>query len=220
MPDKSREFRDRFAVCCALLAAPFALACSSGRDLPGMATDNTLSSGGQDGQSKAITCANGETRKCTKTLAQHGSVLSCYDGTETCRGSEWSQCEAGTVNLMSLPLGGLRGLLSLSQAPSSCADSNPCARRFLRFAQTQSRTPVTLLVKFTMGETHQLRWSRRSTQSRVGGLAIGANCPRTCKLRYQNRVAKPLLIVSRISIALTSLPKQLACTTSVPQASH
>lgn len=152
MPDKSREFRDRFAVWCALRAAPFALACSSGHDLPGMATSNTFSSGGQTGQSMATPCTNGETRKCTKTLAQHGSVLSCYDGTETCRGSEWSQCEAGTVNLMSLPLGGLRGFLSLSQVPTPCSDPiNPCDPTCQIYDGGDASTPVVAQVNSSTG---------------------------------------------------------------------
>ena len=153
MPDKSREFGDRFAVWCALFAAPFALACSSGHDVPGMASGNTLSSGGRDGQSTAIACTDGETRKCTKTLARHGSVLSCYDGTETCSGSEWSQCEAGTVNLMSLPLGGLRGFLSLSQAPSPCSDSdlNPCDPTCQIYDGGDAATPVVAQVNSITG---------------------------------------------------------------------
>ena len=154
MPDKSREFRDRFAVWCALLAAPFALACSAGRDVPGMATGNTLSSGGQDGQSTAIGCTDGETRKCTKTLAQHGSVLSCYDGTETCRrGSGWSQCEAGTVTLTSLPLGGQRRLQSMTQLPSGCVDANanPCDPSCQIFDGGDASTPVVAQVNSITG---------------------------------------------------------------------
>jgi hypothetical protein len=153
MPDKTRELRDRFAVGCALVAVPLGLACSSGHDLPGMATGNTVSSGGREGQSAATPCTDGETRKCTKTLAQHGSVLSCYDGTETCRGSEWSQCEAGTVTLTSLPLGGQRRLQSVTQPPSRCVDANanPCDPSCQIFDGGDASTPVVAQVNSVTG---------------------------------------------------------------------
>jgi len=124
----------RFAGVCTLLAS-LLLGCASGHDAPGMAHGNATSSE-RDG-STSSTCDEGQTRKCTRTLSQHGNVLSCYYGTQTCRDAEWSACEQGAVTLAALPIGRRRSLLNLSD-PGPCGSTNPCDPT----CQVYQETPV------------------------------------------------------------------------------
>ena len=101
------------------------LACSSGPERPAMARVRSVATGGQGSNHATATCSEGETRECSVTLAQHGDVLSCLYGTETCSGSQWSSCEQGSVSLMAAPAHGDRRLSSISPDAGPCKD-NPC----------------------------------------------------------------------------------------------
>lgn len=42
-------------------------------------------------------CESGTSRSCSTTLGEHGDVLTCYDGVQTCVGGTWSVCSYGEV---------------------------------------------------------------------------------------------------------------------------
>src|SRR5580765_5286537 len=55
--------------------------------------------GGGPGAGSGIggVCTDGATRDCHITIAQHGGVLTCYAGTETCSNGRWGECADGIV---------------------------------------------------------------------------------------------------------------------------
>lgn len=123
MREMSREYPVRHVG--VLLVLPF-LACSSKLDHPAIASGTPYSAIDADSGVRPAECVEGQTRGCNRTLPRHGSVLSCFVGTQTCTAGEWSECTDGNVRLTSLPLDGQRRLTNLSQSPASCSDSNPC----------------------------------------------------------------------------------------------
>ncbi len=78
-----------------------------------------------DGTSSPQSCADGDQRPCSKTLAQHGLVLSCYYGTEKCVAGSWSACGQGNVVLQSAPSRGVRLVAAIS-SPQACGNENLC----------------------------------------------------------------------------------------------
>jgi hypothetical protein len=48
-------------------------------------------------------CEDGDTRDCHQVLGQQGSVVSCYDGTQTCSDGVWGECIDGTVRVTPAP---------------------------------------------------------------------------------------------------------------------
>jgi hypothetical protein len=68
-------------------------------------------------------CDDGDTRDCHVVLGQQGTVLSCYDGTQTCSDGEWGDCVDGTVRVTPAPPE-LPHPLAFTDA-GSCSN-NPC----------------------------------------------------------------------------------------------
>jgi len=109
-----------------LLAAGLVIGCSSSPDLPPLANGSvTRLNPAADGTTSPQSCADGDQRACSKTLSQHGSVLSCYYGTEKCVGGIWSDCGQGNVVLQSAPPKGDRLATSISSS-QPCGAENPC----------------------------------------------------------------------------------------------
>ena len=162
----------RIGSCYWSFLVPAFIACSSGHQVPGMAQFG--SAGGQRTKLTTLTCAEGDTRKCSVTLAQHGDTLSCLYGTQTCSGSVWSGCEHGTVALMSARPRSDRSLASLTDQPSPCQD-NPCDPS----CQTYSTVPSSPIVANT---TSNVSWwtgtMSTATQNRVSvsNCESAANC--------------------------------------------
>jgi hypothetical protein len=52
---------------------------------------------GPRGGTEAAPCESGSTQCCIVTLGVHGSVLICYEGTQTCVDGQWGECTDGTV---------------------------------------------------------------------------------------------------------------------------
>ncbi|HKO92598.1 MAG TPA: C-type lectin domain-containing protein, partial [Polyangiaceae bacterium] len=84
-------------------------------------------------------CAEGTSESCTITLGEHAGVLSCYEGTRTCREGRFSACENGqefTLNQSTLsqatPGSGTpdnaSNLRRLSYGPPALCQNNPCNR--------------------------------------------------------------------------------------------
>ena len=48
-------------------------------------------------------CFEGSTKDCHVTLGQHGSVITCYAGTQTCANGVWGECEGGSTFERLLP---------------------------------------------------------------------------------------------------------------------
>jgi hypothetical protein len=59
---------------------------------------STTGPGGTGGSTSSISggCTEGATQDCHVTLAQHGSVITCYAGTQTCEGGVWGDCLNGS----------------------------------------------------------------------------------------------------------------------------
>jgi hypothetical protein len=109
-----------------LLAAASLFGCSSNPDLPPLAKGTvTRINPTNEGIANPQPCADGDSRSCSKTLSQQGSVLTCYYGTETCTGGVWSDCGQGTVVLQSAPPSGNRQIAAIS-TPQPCGLDNLC----------------------------------------------------------------------------------------------
>jgi hypothetical protein len=94
--------------------------------------------GGAGGGSN-VPCTEGTTKDCAITIGQHEGVLTCYEGTSTCKGGTWGECENGEV--VSRPGTGSAGSPgSSAQAfgpPAPCT-SNPCDP----YCQAYDETPA------------------------------------------------------------------------------
>jgi hypothetical protein len=114
-------------------------ACSSASDDPLAGPLSDTSSASSDGPVLEAGCSEGQTESCALTLGEHDGMLSCYEGTRSCRAGVFGACENGhgftlersAVNqgpgphLASPPGASLRPL-SLSNA-TDCLN-NPCNR--------------------------------------------------------------------------------------------
>lgn len=101
-----------------------------GSDVPPRAN---LASEGKRTTPEVQGCTDGTTIECHETLAQHGSVLSCFAGQKTCEDGIWGPCKAGQISEVPVPtreLGNLR-LLAISSA-DDCTN-NPCDPRCQEF---------------------------------------------------------------------------------------
>ncbi len=64
---------------------------------------STVSGTGGSTSSIPGSCLEGATQDCHVTLAQHGSVITCYSGTQTCSGGVWGDCLGGSEFQRILP---------------------------------------------------------------------------------------------------------------------
>jgi hypothetical protein len=75
-------------------------------------------------------CTERATRDCHITLSQHGEVLTCYAGVETCSNGRWGACTSGTVSHYKVPpasaRSGLPADLQGGTKPLSLSDAGPC----------------------------------------------------------------------------------------------
>lgn len=114
----------------AALSLLFSLAASCGVD-----PDRQSPPPGQVGQGGAAStgagiferCQPGETRGCHVTLGQHGSVLSCYVGTQPCVDGRWGRCGDGSVSQFKVPPSDGTEAEGSSAAPPSGAGEKPLA---------------------------------------------------------------------------------------------
>lgn len=99
-------------------------ACGSAEDAPGL---TGLEGTGSGGAKPGSPCDEGAVQACSLTLGRHGSVLSCYHGTQACKDGVWQECAGGTLTEKAAPtyLAG-RGVRQLALGdPVDCTD-NPC----------------------------------------------------------------------------------------------
>ncbi len=136
-----------------LLVASLIVGCSSKPDVPPMAGGSLLSPSASDSNAPLGSCTeNGATRACSKTLSQHGTVLSCYYGTQTCVSGVWSDCQDGTIVTQTarVSTGNGERLASIS-ASQPCGD-NPCDPTCQRYIEV----PSTGLIAQASSTTWQL----------------------------------------------------------------
>ena len=67
--------------------------------------NGTTSGPGNGGSSSSIPgqCFEGASKDCHVTLGQHGSVITCYAGTQTCANGVWGECQGGSTFERLLP---------------------------------------------------------------------------------------------------------------------
>lgn len=91
--------------------------------------------GGLDGANGETTgtgprdpCQSGATRECHVLLGQHGSVKSCYDGTQVCVDGTWGTCGDGSVHDVTAPAPAeAKGEPDPGRVdPLSLSDAGPC----------------------------------------------------------------------------------------------
>jgi len=78
--------------------------------LPVGCSDDNLASGGYgndagggfDGSVLTGPCEDGASRKCGVKLAQHGDIVTCYMGTQSCESGKWGECKDGTQTTKSV----------------------------------------------------------------------------------------------------------------------
>lgn len=83
----------------------------------------------EDGGTDELECLPGDTRTCKVNLAQHGGVVSCFVGVQTCVAGQWGPCQEGPAPEAADPEppedDGEVKLTSLGGGPVPCTD-NPC----------------------------------------------------------------------------------------------
>ena len=87
-----------FAVLTFVMSTIAALAAGCGADSQQPAGTGGNGMGqGTGGSTSSIpgACAEGATQECHVTLSKHGSVITCYAGTQTCEGGLWGDCAGG-----------------------------------------------------------------------------------------------------------------------------
>jgi hypothetical protein len=97
-----------FAVLIFVTSTIAALAAGCGADSekpPGTGGSGATTATGPGGSTSSIpgSCSEGATQECHVTLSQHGSVLTCYAGTQTCTGGVWGDCVGGAEFQRFLP---------------------------------------------------------------------------------------------------------------------
>ncbi|MFO0592733.1 MAG: vWA domain-containing protein [Polyangiaceae bacterium] len=70
---------------------------------------------GGDGGGGSGPCEDGATQDCHITLGQHGNVLSCFSGTQTCEGGQWGPCIGAQADHPAPP-----------PPPAGPCQNNPC----------------------------------------------------------------------------------------------
>ncbi len=125
-----RTFWPRLVVLAgACLAVAIPIGCGSDdKPLPATGGAGTGGGGGVGGGLSGSCPTEGETKPCGVTLGQHDGVLSCYEGTQTCVGGEWSTCGDGEVVNKPAPPDRPDSPSSNTQAlgPSQTCINNPC----------------------------------------------------------------------------------------------
>ena len=79
--------------------AAAAAGCGADSEKPtGSGGGSSTTGAGPGGSTSSIpgACLDGATQACHVTLAQHGSVLTCYAGTQTCADGVWGDCIGGS----------------------------------------------------------------------------------------------------------------------------
>lgn len=138
-------------------------ACGGAEDTPGLTGfDGPTGSGGAKPGSP---CDEGQVQECSLTLGQHGNVLSCYHGTQTCEAGVWQECSNGTLEEQAAPAyltqPGVRAF-ALSD-PVDCSD-NPCDP----FCETYAEEPDEPFVPEK--EDPKYTWEEGSLADFPGGL--------------------------------------------------
>lgn len=110
------------SVACAALGS----GCSDSDGVRATLPESTPRAGGSQ-WAETVACVEGETEPCSVMLGEHAGIVSCYEGTRTCRGGVFGVCEDGRqfeVTSPAAPASHDLGLLALSD-PSGCTN-NPC----------------------------------------------------------------------------------------------
>jgi hypothetical protein len=111
--------------------------------LPGLTPGNndpdagvTYPDSGNNPTTDSGACSEGATRECHKTLGQKLGILSCYVGTETCKGGTWGACTDGIETTQPAPssnaaqnntyVPGKGPVVSPSLSNSQPCVNNPC----------------------------------------------------------------------------------------------
>ena len=76
---------------------------------------------GTGGQVEAGPCSEGATQPCGVRLATHGDVVTCLQGTQSCKGGVWQSCGNGRTIERRLPSGS-KG----RSHPQAIGDASPC----------------------------------------------------------------------------------------------
>ncbi|MBN1610732.1 MAG: hypothetical protein JW940_29145 [Polyangiaceae bacterium] len=82
-----------------------------------------------------VSCAEGASRACMAEVGTHGSVTSCFSGTEQCSDGAWGPCRRAGLSASSGRLTGVLGRLAFSGSPVACED-NPCDPTCHNFLET------------------------------------------------------------------------------------
>ncbi len=114
------------ALCAALLSA-----CKPGGDTgSGPSGVGGQGGGGGGGSGGGAPCTDGDTQECHITLGQHGNVLSCFNGKQTCAGGQWGPCDGTQSDQPNPP-----------PPPATPCVNNPCDPTCQSFDQTPA-TPI------------------------------------------------------------------------------
>ena len=128
------------------LCASIATGCTPGDDTNiGGAPSGTGGFGGSTGGAGGDgPCEDGATQDCHITLGQHGSVLSCYSGTQTCSQGEWGPCVGAQSDHPAPP-----------PPPAGPCQNNPCDPSCQVFDQTPGQPigspPQNLIAPWLVG---------------------------------------------------------------------
>lgn len=110
-----------------MLSGMLLTACQPGGDT-GSGPSGFGGQGGGGGSGGGEACTDGDVQECHITIGQHGNVLSCFNGKQTCAGGTWGPCD-GTQSDKPPP------------PPATPCVNNPCDPTCQSFAETPA-TPI------------------------------------------------------------------------------
>jgi hypothetical protein len=132
MPGASARWKAAFALA-SMVAATLGIAVACGTaDDPGLGPPLPASSSGAPTSGSSTSngaCSDGETQECHITISEHGDVLTCYSGTQTCSGGTWGACADGVMSARSASRrgeGGERERSGENPSPLSLTDAGTC----------------------------------------------------------------------------------------------
>lgn len=137
--------------------------------------------GGDGGQGGGTACPENATRDCSVTLGQHGDVLSCFEGVQTCKGGQWGPCADGEEVAKPAPPPRKSGATAQVKSLSSPVDcgNNPCdpsCQTFDEVPATPVESPPQILIApWGTGNLQDLPTALQ-TQGSTEPCAMGADC--------------------------------------------
>jgi hypothetical protein len=138
-------------------------------------------------------CTDGDTRDCHVTLGVQGSVLSCFDGVQTCAGGVWGNCGDGTVRDMPAPPELPQPLL---YADAGGCVANPCDPTCQSFGLDAGPDGSPISIPVNPGGATWTGGSLSSLANDPGGLVnkgILANCTSAYDCQFDYKCTNPAI---------------------------